>query len=73
MNPKGYLQSRTVWGLLILALTTAAQTIWPTVDASQVEVLAGHGADLLGFGLAIWGTKARPELSGLWKPKDGAA
>lgn len=76
-NVKGYLQSRTVWGLIVLALTHVAQLIWPSIEAHQVEAVATDLASLVGFGLAIWGTQARPDLTGLWQPKgqdqDGAA
>lgn len=76
VNVKGYLQSRTVWGLLVLALTQLVQLAWPSIDATQVDHLATDLASLIGFGLAFWGIQARPDLAGLWQPKkpdqDGA-
>lgn len=72
MTPRGYLQSRTVWGLLVLATTTAAQALWPDLTAGQVETLLTHLADAAGFLLAAYGTVRRPDLSGLWRPRQPA-
>lgn len=71
---KGYLQSKTVWGLLILLVSNGLDALWPgqPLDQVQVEAALSGFLDLVGFGLAAYGTYRRPELDGLWQPRGGA-
>ncbi|WP_295586056.1 hypothetical protein [uncultured Lamprocystis sp.] len=71
---RGYLQSTTVWGLLILLLGNLWSLLWPDqpLDPARVEAVLSGCVDLLGFAVAAYGTWRRPELNGLWQPRGGA-
>lgn len=74
MNIKGYLQSRTAWGLLVLGIAQLAQWAGIPLGEVQIDGLATNVAaavDLVGYGLAVYGTVARPDLKGLWRRVTG--
>ena len=68
---KGYLQSTTVWGLLVLALNWLLGLTGIDLGPAGTEQLVSHLVDIFGWALALYGrTAATTMLSGLWQRPD---
>jgi hypothetical protein len=69
---KGYLQSTTIWGLLILALGWAAPRVGIDLAPGDAEQIVSTLIGVLGWSLALYGrSTASTTLSGLWARKAG--
>lgn len=69
MQIKPYLESRTVWGLLVLGVTWMAQRFGLGADPEQVSAILTQVFEIAGYALAAYGTYARRDLSGVIRPK----
>jgi len=62
MNPKSFLQSKTVWGAVAMLTSLALKQLHVEVDAAQIETVLGQAVDAVqvligvgGFVLTIYG------------------
>lgn len=60
MFGKFWLKSKTIWGVVLMALPTLFSALgleWQQSDGATIEKFVGYGVEVVGFILAVWGRK----------------